>query len=77
MRRALTAGLALYLGLGEVLSSPVQVQVPFELSRGNVPEAEDIPGSESEFHLPLFPSLPFHRGGPRHSTCARDRENGG
>jgi len=68
MRRALTAGLALYLGLGGVLSSPVQVQVPFELSGENVPEAEDIPASESELHLPFFSSLPFRRGGPRHST---------
>lgn len=59
MRRALTAGLALYLGLGGVLSSPVQVQVPFELSRENVPEAEDIPASESELRLSLFPPHPF------------------
>ena len=77
MRRALTAGVVLYLGLGGVLSSPVQVQVPFELSGGNVPNAEDIPTSESELHLSLCSSLPFHRGGRRHSACARDREYGG
>ena len=61
MRRALTTGLALYLGLGRVLSSPVQVQAPFELGKENTPEAEDTPISTSKLQLQLSSSLP-HRG---------------
>lgn len=49
MRRALTSGLVLYLGLTGVLSSPVQVQAPFELNNENIPRVEDIPPSTSEF----------------------------
>ena len=59
MRRALTTGLALYLGLGGVLSSPVQVQAPFDLNRENIPEVEDLPGSASGF---FFFSVALHRG---------------
>lgn len=64
MRRALTTGLALYLGLGGVLSSPVQVQAPFELNKDNTPEVEGIPAaSELKFFFPLILSIAFHRGG--------------
>jgi len=49
MRRALTAGFVLYLGLGRVLGSPVQVQAPFELNKANIPEVLNIPPSTSEF----------------------------
>lgn len=51
MRRALTTGLALYLGLGGVLGTPVQVQAPFELNKESVPEIEGKPTSASEFEL--------------------------
>lgn len=68
MRRALTAGLALYLGLSGVLSSPVQVQVPFELNKENIPKVEDVPSPGSEFQLffsfrCLFFLAVFYRGG--------------
>jgi len=52
MRRALAIGLALYLALGGVLSSPVQVQAPFELNK-NTPEVGDVLASASEFQ-PFF-----------------------
>lgn len=48
MRRALAIGLALYLALDGVLSSPVQVQAPFELNK-NTPEMGDVLASASEF----------------------------
>ena len=58
MRRALTTGLALYLGLGRVLSSPVQVQAPFELSKENITEVEveNSSASASELRLSLLSS---------------------
>lgn len=49
MRRALTAGLALYLGLGGVLSSPLQAQAPFELNGEHTSQVENIPTPASEF----------------------------
>lgn len=63
MRRALTTGLALYLGLGGVLSTPVQVQAPFELNKENIPEVEDIPTSASVFQFFCFFLVIFHRDG--------------
>jgi len=62
MRRALTTGLALYLGLGGVLSSPVQVQAPIELNKEDIPKVQDMPGSASKFQLFLFFLPVFHRG---------------
>lgn len=62
MRRALAIGLALYLGLGRVLSSPVQVQVPFELNKENIAQVEDVPAPASKFFLSFFSTV-FHRGG--------------
>ena len=59
MRRALTTGLALYIGLGRVLSSPVQVQVPFELNKDHTPEVEDVLGPGSELKLFFLSRLSF------------------
>lgn len=58
MRRALTAGLTLYLTLGGVLSSPVEVQVPFELNKEDIPEVKHTSTSASELQLWLFYSHP-------------------
>ena len=57
MRRALTTGLALYLGLGGVLCSPAQVQTPLQWYNGGASQPEDLPSSTSEFHH-LFPFHP-------------------
>jgi hypothetical protein len=54
MRRALTTGLVLYLGLGAVLTSPVQVQTPLQLNNGDTSKLEGLPGSTSEFDLLYF-----------------------
>lgn len=54
MRRALTTGLVLYLGLGRVLGSPAQVQAPFELNHQNISKAENASASASEFQQSLL-----------------------
>jgi len=77
MRRALAIGLALYLASSGVLSSPVQVQVPFELNK-NTPQVGDVLASTSEFQ-PFFVCLFFSRPSlaVRWRTCGRDPENQG
>lgn len=58
MRRALTTGLALYLGLGGVLTSPVQPQVPLELNNEDISNVEDTTASGSKFQFSSFPRHP-------------------
>jgi len=55
-------GLALHLGMGVVLSSPVQVQAPFDLNKENIPKVEDAPGSASELPFCSFSPVALHRG---------------
>lgn len=62
MRRALTIPLILYLGLDRVLSSPVQLQAPFELNSENTSTVENASASASEFQFSLFC--------PCYQTCA-------
>jgi hypothetical protein len=75
MRRVLTAGLALYLGLGGVLSSPLQVQVPFVLNEENNLLAGDIPASAgaSESSLYFFPPSIVVAASP--NVCPGSRES--
>ncbi|KAF9646747.1 hypothetical protein BDM02DRAFT_3156429 [Thelephora ganbajun] len=82
MRRALTTGLALYLALGGVLSSPVQVQAPFELNRENISEVEDIPASAKPprqlrgrfLHITdMHPDPLYQVGGSVSSACHRNK----
>lgn len=54
MRRALTTGLVLYLGLGSVLSSPVQVQAPFDLNNEYISKVENTSAFASGFQFSPF-----------------------
>ena len=72
MRRALAAGLVLYLGLGRVLSSPTQA--PFELNDQNISNVENASASESQFRSPRSSFFPLLRGVPVLLNVSRLRE---
>lgn len=82
MRRAVTTGLTLYLGLRGVLGSPVQAQAPFELNNENISKVEEIPPSTKPprqlqgrfLHITDMHPDPLYRvGGSVSSGCHRKR----